>query len=277
MKQFFRNNGGLLLLAGVLLAALLAIGSAILGHNPLTNVVEIITTPFRALSSTVADWAQSQYDRAFRYDELLADYEALRERVAELEEAAREGQDALRENQRLEELLKLAQERPEFSYADAMVTRRSSSNWESNLTINQGTSAGVAVEDCVIDEYGNLVGVVTEVGTNWALVTTVLDPDTELGGRIARTDDSAIVEGDFALMQEGELKLSYLPQDTQLVSGDQVTTSGLGGVYPDGLLVGTLQGIYTEEDGLSRYGVIRPAADVENIRYVYIITDFGGE
>ena len=277
MKQFFRNNGGLLLLAAVLLAALLAIGSAILGQNPLTNAVEVITTPFRALSSTVAGWVQAQYDRTFRYDELLADYEALRERVAELEEAAREGQDALRENERLEELLGLAEERPEFTFADATVTKRSSSNWGSDLTINQGAGAGIAVNDCVIDEYGSLVGVVTEVGTNWSLVTTVLDPDTELGGRIARTDDSAIVEGDFTLMQEGKLKLSYLPQDTQLVSGDQVTTSGLGGVYPDGLLVGTLQGIYTEEDGLSRYGVIQPAADVENIRYVYIITDFGGE
>ena len=134
----------------------------------------------------------------------------------------------------------------------------------------------MALNDCVIDQYGNLVGVVTEVGSNWALVSTVLDPDVELGGRVARTDDEAILEGDFALMLEGLLKLSYLPEDTQLVSGDQVITSGLGEVFPEGLVVGNVTGLFTEADGISRYAQVEPAADLDSVRYVYVITDFGG-
>ena len=135
----------------------------------------------------------------------------------------------------------------------------------------------MALHNCVVDEYGNLVGVVSEVGDNWALVDTVLSPEVEIGGRIARTDDNAILEGDFTLMLQGMLKLSFLPADTQLVSGDQVVTSGLGGLYPQGLLVGSIRTLHTEEDGLSRYAEIQPAADVDNVRYVYVITDFGGE
>lgn len=277
MKQFFRNNGLLILIAAVLLAAVLGLGSFILGLDPLTNAMEIISTPFRSLSAAVTNWTQERYDRAFRYDELLAENERLRRQLAELLEQEQEYQDAIRANERLEELLGLAEARPELTYQDAAVTRRSSSNWDSDLTIDQGTAGGVELHDCVIDEYGNLVGVVTEVGLNWSLVSTILDPDVELGGRIARTDDNAILEGDFSLMLDGLLKLSYLPLDTQLVSGDQVVTSGLGGVYPAGLSVGTIRVLHTEADGVSRCAEIEPAADIEHIRYVYVITDYGGE
>ena len=98
----------------------------------------------------------------------------------------------------------------------------------------------------------------------------------ELGVRVSRTDDSAMAQGDFALMGEGRLKLTYIPQNAQLVTGDQVTTSGLGDKYPGGLLVGKIESIQTEADGISRTGVLLPSADVENIRYAYVITSFEG-
>ena len=277
MKRFFRDNGLLLVIIAALLAAVLAVGSSLLGADPLTNLAELVATPFRGISSAVANWTQERYDRTFRYDQMEQTNEELRHRVSELEELEREYQDAIREKERLEDLLGLAEERPEFTYEDAQVTRRTTSNWESNLTIDQGSADGVEVDDCVIDQYGNLVGVVTEVGSNWSLVATVLDPSVELGGRVARTDDDAILEGDFTLMLEGQLKLSYLPEDTQLVSGDQVITSGLGGVYPAGLVVGEITGLFTEADGVSRYAQVKPAADLDSVRYVYVITDFGAQ
>lgn len=277
MKRFFHNNGLLLIIIAVLLAALLGIGAFFLGGSPLTNLAEILTTPFRAASSAVAEWAQDRYDRAFRYDQMEQANEELRQRLAELEGLEREYQDAIREKERLEDLLGLAEERPELTYEDAQVTRRATSNWESNLTIDRGSEDGVAVDDCVIDQYGNLVGVVTETGSGWALVATVLDPGVELGGQIARTGDDAILEGDFTLMLEGKLKLSYLPEEAQLVSGDQVTTSGLGEIFPAGLLVGRVAGVFTEADGVSRYAQIEPAADLDSVRYVYVITDFGAQ
>lgn len=277
MKRFFRDNGLLLVIIAALLAAVLAVGSSLLGADPLTNLAELVATPFRGISSAVANWTQERYDRTFRYDQMEQTNEELRRRVSELEELEREYQDAIREKERLEDLLGLAEERPEFTYEDAQVTRRTTSNWESNLTIDQGSADGVEADDCVIDQYGNLVGIVTEAGSNWSLVATVLDPSVELGGRVARTDDDAILEGNFTLMLEGQLKLSYLPEDTQLVSGDQVITSGLGGVYPAGLVVGEITGLFTESDGVSRYAQVKPAADLDSVRYVYVITDFGAQ
>lgn len=276
MKKFFRNNGVLLVIIAVLLAAVLAVGSSILGLDPLSGIVNAVGAPFRALSTAVADWTLDRYDRAFRYDEMEAELELLRQRVAELEEAARAGEDAVREVERLQDLLGLSNDRPELVFEDAAVTRRSSTNWGSDLTVNKGSSSGVSVNDCVVDQYGNLVGVVTEVGPNWSLVTTVLDPDLSLGGRVARTDENAILEGNFTLMQDGLLKLSFLPEDSRLISGDQITTSGLGELYPAGLPVGAIRSLHTEADGISRYAVVEPAADIAGVRYVYIITDFGG-
>ena len=83
MSRFFRNNGGLLLLAAVLLALVLALGAQILGFDPVTSALEVLATPFRSASAAVSSWTQARYDRAFRYEELAAENEALRRRVAE--------------------------------------------------------------------------------------------------------------------------------------------------------------------------------------------------
>ncbi len=275
MKRFFRNNGGLLLIAAALLAAVLAIGAQILGFDPLTSALEVLATPFRAASAAVTNWTQEQYDRALRYEELAADNEALRRRVAELERDAIAGQDAQRENERLRDLLGLREERPELEYRDAAVVRRASSNWTADITIDRGTAGGVEVNDCVIDQYGHLIGVVTEASPNSSRVTTILDPALELGGRVARTDENAILEGDFTLMQQGLLRLSFVPEQAKLVTGDQVTTSGLGGVYPPGLVVGVVRTLCVEEDGVNRYAQVEPAADIAGTQYVYVIVDFG--
>lgn len=274
MKQFFRQNGILIVIIAVLLAAIIGVCSAIFGMSPLSNVLGVLSTPFRAGVDAVASWVEDRYNYAFRYDELLAENESLRQQVADLQEQIRAAQDANRQNELYRELLNLAERRADFDLEDATVTVRATSNWSSTLTINKGSSVDVAVGDCVVDQYGNLVGVITEVGYNWSTLATVVDPSTEIGGRIPRTDDEAVLEGDFTLMGEGRLKLSYLPENTVPISGDQVTTSGLGDQYPAGLVVGTIESIHTEASGLTRYAVVEPAADLENIKYVFVIKSF---
>jgi rod shape-determining protein MreC len=274
MKQFFRNNGVLILAAAVLLAAVLAVGSFILGNDPVADAVGFVTTPFRSLSTTVAEWMEDWYDRAFQYEALGDANEELRARIAELEGLERDYQDAVRQNELYRELLGLAEKRSDFDFEQAEITQRSTSSWERTVTLNKGSKDGVEADDCVVDEYGNLMGIVTQVDYNSCTMATIVDAEVELGGRVARTDESAILEGDFTLMLEGKLKLSYLTEDSQLISGDQITTSGLGLVYPAGLVVGTIESIHTEANGLDRYAVVRPAADLDGQRYVFIIKDF---
>ena len=274
MRDFFHNNRGLLVLAAVLLAGVVTVGAYILGYDPLTRALELLATPFRAVSSAVTNWAEDRYDRAFRYEELLAENEALRQRVAELEQDAIAGADAVRENERMKDLLGLSEPRPDLQYRDAEVVRGPSSNWTSDLTIDRGTLGGVEAGDCVVDQYGHLIGVITRADLNSSIVTTVLDPTLSVGGRVARTDEDVVVGGDFTLMLEGMTRLSFLPEDFKLIIGDQITTSGLGDMYPSGLVVGAIRSLGLEEDGITQYARVEPAADIYGVRFVYIIVDY---
>lgn len=276
MKDFLRQNGILILIIAVLLSAILAVFSALFGGyaNPLSNLWGVVISPIRGAVSGFITWSEGVYNYSFRYEELEQENAKLKQRVAELEVQAATGEAASRENARYRELLGLREKRSDFVFESATVLSRSASNWESVLTISKGQIHDVAAGDCVIDATGALVGVVTEVGINWSSVRTVIDPDTELGGLVVRTDSAAIAEGDFALMAEGQLKLSYLPENTQLIAGDLVLTSGLNGTYPSGLVIGAIAQLHTEASGMSRYAVLEPRADLEGLKQVFVIKDF---
>lgn len=275
MKDFLRQNGILLLIAAVLLSIALWLGSALLGGtDPVSNLVNSIATPFRSGVTAVLDWTAGVREYVLHYDELHEELDALRAEVARLEDEVRRNEEASKENEQLRELLELKQKRKDFTFQSARISERSTDNWSNTLTLGKGSNAGLETGDSVITETGALVGVITVVGYNWATVSTVIDPSSELGGIVNRTYSAGVLEGDFTLMGQGKLKLSYLPDSAQLVSGDEVLTSGKGGVYPSGLVVGTVDGVFTDPSGINRYAVVTPAADLSELIEVFVVTDF---
>lgn len=277
MKDFFRRNGGLILIAAILLALVTAVVSTLLGGvaDPLSNVVQFLTTPARNGFNAVINWTEERYNDAFEREQLKQENEELKQRLAELEEKEREYEAALQENERLRNVLELRPKERSFDELEsAMVTARSASNWASTLTLSKGSAQGVEVDDCVVDQYWNLVGVVAEVGENWCTVRTLIDSATEMGALISRTRGAAILEGDLALMGEGKLKLTFLPENSQLMSGDLVTTSGRGGVFPSGIVAGHVEEVRTDASGIGQYAVIVPETDLNSLKQVFIIKDF---
>lgn len=276
MKDFFRHNGVLILIIAVLLCAVTAVASYALQGvaNPLTNALGVVTTPVRNGINSFIGWAEGVYNYSFRYEELLEENTRLRQRNAELEEEIRQGAADSKENERLRDLLGLREKRRDLVFESATVTARNSSNWASTLTLSKGSDQGVAVGDCVVDQTGNLVGLIDQVGSNWSVMLTVVDANLEMGGTLARTDSAAILEGDFSLMTQGKLKLSYLPENTELITGDLVLTSGKGGTYPSGLVVGTIDSLHTDASGMTRYAVLTPAANLDALIQVFIIKEF---
>ena len=178
------------------------------------------------------------------------------------------------ENQRLRELLGLTAQRSDLKTVSARVAERSVDNWASTLTLNRGTSAGVAIGDCAIDQYGSLVGVVTNAGMNWCTVTTILDTTSAIGATVFRTEQVAVAQGQLTLMTDGCLALTYLEDAENLIAGDLVVTSGLGGYYPAGLTIGTVEELRTGADGLTQYAVVTPKAAIGSLTQVFLITDF---
>lgn len=276
MKDFLRQNGVLLVVIALLLSILIGVTSAFLGGNsdPLSNLVNAVAAPVRGGVAAVTDWAEGVYTYVFHYQELHDQLDALKTQVAQLEDDLRESREATRENEQLRKLLDLQERRRDFVFENARVTARSTSNWASTLTLSKGSSAGVAVGNCVVTETGQLVGVVSEVGLNWSTVSTVINTDLEMGGIVTRTYSAGILEGDFALMSQGKLKLSYLPDGAQLVSGDEVLTSGKGDVYPSGLVVGQVEGVFTDPSGMTRYAVVIPGVQLDQLIEVFVIKEF---
>ena len=279
MKKFLRNNGIFILVVAVLLTAAIGIGSAFVPGltAPVQRALGVGATPFRAAASFFVDRVEAAYDYAFRYQSLKNRVAELEEQVADMEEENRRAQSALEENDRLRDLLKLKKAHSDFTFVSANVTARSATSWSSTLTLSKGSGDGIAAEMCVVTATGELVGVVTETGANWSEVTTIIDPSISLGARVSPSQDAAILTSDLDRLSRGECALSYLDSDAELSEGDTVLTSGLGGVYPAGLTIGTVAEEGTTSSGMERYAVVTPAADLGALGEVFVITAFDVE
>ena len=276
MKDFLRNHGLWILFAGAVIAVALALLSYFSTNaSPLVDLANTITSPFRAVCTSVSGWFTDKQNYYEDVTALKAENEALKKQIAEMEATVRQGEAASQENVFLRDLLDLRQQRRDLSdFETATVTERGVTNWTASLTLNKGTAHGVEIGDCVIDGNASLVGRISEVGYNWSTVLTVIDTDTSLGARVYRTQDLGIANGNFALMDDGKLKLDSLPATCQLLEGDLVVTSGLGGYLPPDLVIGSVSELRAEDSDTTVYAVLTPAADLASLTEVCIIKSF---
>ena len=276
MKDFLKNNGLWILFAGAVIAVALALMSYFSTNtSPLVNLVNTVTSPFRAVYTSVAGWLTDKQNYYEDTTALKAENEALKKQIAEMEAAVRQGEADSKENAFLRDLLDLRKQRRNLSdFETATVMERNVTNWTSSLTLDKGTVHGVEVGDCVIDGQGSLVGRISQVGYNWSTVLTVVDTDTSLGARVYRTQDLGIANGDFALMENGQLRLDSLPASSQLLEGDLVVTSGLGGYLPPDLVIGSVSSLQADDSDTSVYAVLTPAADLDSLTEVCVIKSF---
>ena len=194
----------------------------------------------------------------------------LKAQLQELSAKLREAESNNMENERLRQLLELKSSSGEHDMVGCEVIAKDPGNWFYTFTVDKGASDGIQKNDTVVSGAG-LVGYVTEVGTNWAQVQSIIDSESSVGALVSRTQDPAIVDGDLTLADSGKCKLNYVTRNNGLVMGDEIVTSGLGGVYPKGLLIGTVSEIKSDSLGYSQYAVVDTAVDFERIREVMVI------
>ena len=276
MTKFLKTKGLRLLILVLVVVALTAGLAAHRGGRAglLSNLTATLTTTVKQAVFGAVAWLEDIYAYIYQYDQLEAENETLRAQLAALQEELRIAQDANEENIRLRELLGFQEKHADFVLESARVVDRSTSNWSNTLTISKGESSGIALRSPVITESGALVGQVTELGSNWATVYTIIDVDTNVGALVGEAGNAAILVGDFSLMGSGQAKLTYLTEGTQLLEGDNVLSSGKGGIFPQGLLIGSIAEVHTEAGGQTPYGVIQPACDLDAVSQVFIIQEF---
>ena len=276
MKNFLKQHGLWVLFAAAVLSVAMAVMSVLSANaSPLANLTGILVSPFRAGYTAVATWFNDLQNYYKNTTDLQAENAALRQQIARMEETIRQAETDVEENKKFRELMNLTRQRRDLTdFEAAMVTEHAVTNWTSSLTLNKGTSLGIEVGDCVIDECGNLVGVVDRAGTNWSTVLTLVDTDTSLGAQVFRTKDLGVAQGDFSMMRENRLRLDYLPPDCDPMAGDIVVTSGLNGYYPSGLVIGSVEEVRLDDSGAASYATLIPAADFDALTEVFVIKSF---
>lgn len=273
MRNLFTTRVKAILVVAVLLAAGLGILSGISDETIPDLIVKGFMKPFRAAGTALTSTAEKYYGYMFRYEALAAQNEVLEERIAEMEDLARQADSVQRENERLRELLNLQATHEDYKMVDAYIIGWSTTDWENTFTINRGTNAGIHENMCAVTANGEVVGLVTEAGPNYAEVTTVLDSTLEISGTISTSGYNGMVRGGYINGNETLLQMNYLPSSAIIRNKDQVVTSG-STVYPRGLIMGYVVDAGFEETGVAKFALLDPAADISSLEQIFIITDY---
>ena len=273
MRHFFSSRIRVVLVAAVLLAILLAVVSSLTGMKLPQMLVQGALTPFRAGVSKLTETAQQVYDYIFRYEALLAENEALKAQLAAIEDEARDAYAIKQENERLRATLDLVDANEDYKLVDAYIISTSSSDWSNTFTINRGSNVGIQEGMCAITAYGELVGLVSEVGVNYSVVKSVLDSSLEISATIAASGHSGMVQGGYASGLDGLLRMNYLPSSATIRNHDQVVTTG-STVYPRNLVLGHVVDASFDDTGVAKYALLQPAVDVRSLEQVFIVTEY---
>ena len=276
MRNLFSTRLKIIIVVAVLLAAALTVLSNVTGQTVPDLVVQGVLAPFRAAGNALTKQAEQYYSYMFRYEALAAENEQLKSEIAQMEDVARQADSVSRENERLRALLDLKSTHEDYVLVDAYIIAWSSTDWTNTFTINRGTDAGIQQNMCAITANGEVVGLVTEVGPNYAEIKTVLDSTLEISATISSSGHNGMVSGGYIDGNETFLKMEYLPSSAVIRNKDQVVTSG-STVYPKGLILGNVVDAGFEETGVAKYAILDPAADISSMEQVFIVTQYTTE
>lgn len=275
-KKLFTSKIKTILMAAVALAIVTTVVVAVSGGSTFsTNVVGTVLKPIRSGVAAIDRQAMRIYNYIFSYESLQAENEALKKQILSMETDIRTAQELKRENQRLHALVGLSEEHDDYEFESAYIISWDASTWRSAFTIGKGTNFGLEPGMIAVTENGQVIGLVTEVGSNWATITTILDNGLEISASIASSGYTGVVQGTYQSEDTRLLRMNYLTNEAILKNGDQVVTTG-STLYPKGLLLGHITNVSLDETGVAKFAALEASCDLENLEQVFIITSYEG-
>ena len=276
MKDFFDTwKFKILVIVAVFLVGIMAYAGA---NGRLTaapqGLLSVVLTPLQKVTSALSGGAASVWEKYTSIDDVMDRNEQLEAENAELRQQMVDYDRIKAENDAYKALARIQDTNSEASYVSAFVIGRDPLDEFGGFTLDQGSTDGVAVNDAIISDRGYLLGVVVEVDATSCKVMTILHPSFNAAGVISRTRENGIITGSADYAADGQCVLTNLDRATEARKGDQVITTGLGGVFPANLLVGTVQEVVPEQSGKSSSAVILPGADPRTVKHVFIVTEY---
>lgn len=201
----------------------------------------------------------------------LAEIEDLKAELEDCKDQLESYREDSQENQELRELLQLREQYSEYEMVGASIVARNSNNWYNQFTINKGTADGLAVDMNVVSD-GGLVGIITSISENFAVVTSILDDSMCVSGQDLDSQDTCIVEGSLEEYGNGRIKLSYMRANDEIQNQSTIVTSEVSNKYLPGILIGYAKDVDVDENRLTKTGYLEPVVDFYHLSDVLVIT-----
>ena len=237
---------------------------------PLRNAVGMLIVPIQNGINAVGSYLTDLQSGFQNVQQLAQENEDLQAQVDSLTEQNSLLLQSQQELQRLQELYQLDQNYSQYDKVAAQVISKDPGNWYSSFTINRGTDSGIQVDMNVISG-GGLVGIVTEVGSDWAVVRAIIDDSSSVSAMTVSNSDTCIVSGDLRLMDEGKLAFSQMNTENEVAVGEQIVTSNISDKYLPGILIGNVSEVTEDTNHLTKRGYIVPAVDFQHLQEVLVI------
>lgn len=271
MKEIFNSKSFKTLIVTLIVLILVSGVSTVFDTSVVSSVLGYIFSPMQRVSAAITEGGNNK-----TYEELLAENESLKKEVATLRAHLADYEGIKTENARLWKYYGLKNKNQEYDFVPVSVIRRDASDKFYSFTIDQGTNEDIAVNDPVVTENG-LVGYISSVSRTYATVTTILSPELCAGAKDVKSKDTGVVRGDAHYSDQGLVTMKQLAENNKIKSGDQISTTGIGGMYPENVSVGRVKELKYDDFDTSLYAVIEPYEDVRTVTDVVVITSFKGQ
>lgn len=240
--------------------------------DPLRTGVGYFLIPIQTGVNKVGTGIYNELTDFTRLKGALSENEQLKTQIAQLTEDNNRLQAERSELERLRELYQLDQEYMQYDKIGARVIARDSEKWFQVFRINKGSADGVKVDMNVVAD-GGLVGIVTDVGANYATVRSIIDDSSRVSAMPVDSDYTCIVAGDLTQYEQGRLRITDFSKEGVVADGDQIVTSNISSKFLPGILIGYAADVTVDSEHLTQSGYLIPVVDFDNLQEVLIITD----
>lgn len=278
MKELFKSRQ-FKLVAGII--ALLMVGALLCaangsGKTAQSSVIGVIFTPANWVATKISNGITYVFGEATGNADYLKRIDELEKQVGSLQDQLSDYENLKKQNALYKDALGLKEENPDYSFVEATVTGRDAADIFGSYTINKGSLSGISDGDAVV--YGNyIVGIIDKAYPTYSVVKTILDPDFSVSAYEIVSGEISYVTGDASLAAEGKCKMANLDSSTSVTYGSIISTAGISGNIPEGLVIGTVEEIDEETTSVASYAVVKPGVDVYNISNCLVLTDYESE
>lgn len=273
--KFFKSKFFIITLIVTVLVAAVFTAMSFFGYSSYIKAgINYVTVPVQKLSDAVGRALDGYASYITEFDKLKAENEELKQQINEMLDQVQSAKGVKEENDQLRRMLEVKEEHLDYKFEPADVVGREDGNYMTVFTLGRGKNNGIDKDMPIISSNCGLIGRITDAGATWSKASSIIDMDFSAGAYAERSRATGILVGDYELGLRGLCKLTHLQSDADIAVGDRILTSGIGSVYPRGLILGTVIEVNYDESLRSKYAIVKPYAEISGLTSVMVVTSY---